>query len=282
LRPISLRLFLLLGALGAAVLAWGYAEATRDPLLRETEVALDGMPEGAQPVRLLLISDLHVAGPDMPPERLARIVARINAIAPDIIAVAGDLVSDKAVATRRYSMTEAVAPLTALRAPLGVYVALGNHDHWRDGPAARAALAEAGIRELRNDAVRAGPIALGGLDDHYTRHADLEAATAAMRAAGGAMVLVSHSPDPFPELPADVGLMLAGHTHCGQIAPWPVGPIATASRHGRRYACGRIEEAGRTLIVTAGLGTSMLPLRIGAPPDMWLVTLRPAGARSPQ
>jgi len=68
--------------------------------------------------------------------------------------------------------------------------------------------------------------------------------------------------------------MLAGHTHCGQVAPWPFGPIVTQSRYGRRYACGVVHERGNTLIVTAGLGTSGLPLRIGAPPDLWLLTLR--------
>jgi predicted MPP superfamily phosphohydrolase len=96
---------------------------------------------------------------------------------------------------------------------------------------------------------------------------------------GGAKLILSHSPDVFPELPADIGLTLAGHTHCGQIAPPLLGPIVTASRYGRRFACGLIREGGRSLIVTAGLGTSGLPLRLGAEPDLWLLTLRSAAAR---
>jgi predicted MPP superfamily phosphohydrolase len=69
--------------------------------------------------------------------------------------------------------------------------------------------------------------------------------------------------------------MLAGHTHCSQIRLPLVGALSTMSRYGDRYACGLIRERGKTLIVGAGLGTSLLPLRIGAPPEMWLVELRP-------
>jgi hypothetical protein len=75
--------------------------------------------------------------------------------------------------------------------------------------------------------------------------------------------------------------MLAGHTHCGQVALPFVGALKTMSRYGRRYACGVVTEEGRSVVVTAGLGTSGLPLRLIAVPDMWLVELgpRPAAAR---
>ena len=96
-----------------------------------------------------------------------------------------------------------------------------------------------------------------------------------MRRLPGGRLLLSHSPDPFPDMPADIPLMLAGHTHCGQISLPLIGPVSTMSRHGRRYACGLVREKGKTLIVGAGLGTSLLPLRIGAPPEIWLIELGP-------
>jgi hypothetical protein len=71
--------------------------------------------------------------------------------------------------------------------------------------------------------------------------------------------------------------MVAGHTHCGQIALPLIGPISTMSRYGRRYACGVIREGGKTLVVGAGLGTSVLPIRIGVPPDLWVLELGPKG-----
>lgn len=264
---------LLLAILAGAVLtAWMYRVALADPVVRRAEVAIPGAPEG---LRLLLLSDVHVGGPDMPPDRLARIVAQANALRPDLVVIAGDFVSDKRLSTHHYPLAQATAPLAGLRSRFGTFAVLGNHDHWRSAAAARAALARAGVRVLDNTAARAGPLAIGGLDDDYTGHANLPRTLAALRAAGGVPVLLSHSPDPFPHVPAAVRLMLAGHTHCGQIRLPLIGALTYMSVHGGRYACGLVREGDRTLIVSAGLGTSVLPLRLGAVPDLWLVTLRP-------
>jgi predicted MPP superfamily phosphohydrolase len=270
---------LVMVAVGAALLGWMYRTAVADPVVRRTEVALPGL---AAPLRAVLISDLHVAGPDMPPERLARIVGQVNALGPDLVLIAGDLVSDKRVATRRYSLAEAIAPLAVLSPRIGSFAVLGNHDHWRNAAEARHFLRAANVRILDNDAAVAGPLVVGGLDDAFTGHDDLAPTLARMRALPGARLLLSHSPDLFPQVPDDVALMAAGHTHCGQIRLPLIGALTTMSDFGDRYACGRIDEAGRTLIVSAGLGTSMLPLRLGAVPDLWVIELRPAPARPPR
>lgn len=274
---MSLRRFLLLVvAFGLALLGWCYWTAIADPVVREADVALPDWPSGAPPLRALLMSDLHVAGPDMPPERLARIVEQANALRPDIVFIAGDFISDRRMSTRTYSFAEAVAPLAGLRSRLGTVAVLGNHDHWRNALEARAALERIGIRVLDNDAAEIGPLAIGGLDDAFTHHQDLGAMMNGLRALPGARIVLSHSPDPFPVLPRDATFMLAGHTHCGQIRLPLIGALSTMSAYGDRYACGLIRENGRTLIVSAGLGTSILPLRLGAVPDMWLIRLGPA------
>lgn len=270
------RLFLMLLLAGAAIVAWAYATAVSTPVVRSARVAAAGWPSGAPPIRLLLLSDIHVGGPDMPPARLRRIVEQVNRLRPDIVLIAGDLVTDKRLATRYYTHDEAVAPLAGLRPRLATLAVLGNHDHWRDSAAARRALARAGIRVLDNQAVQVGPLAVGGLDDDFTGRADLPATLAALRRLEGPRLILSHSPDPFAEPAPDVLLMLAGHTHCGQVAPPLVGPLSTMSKYGRRYACGVVREGGRTLVVTAGLGTSGIPLRLGAVPDMWLVEVGPS------
>lgn len=259
--------------LGGAILVWGYIGATSDPTVRRARIELTGWPSGAIPVRAVLISDIHVAGPDMNPARLAEIVAQINALSPDLVLIAGDFISEKVASTHRYGMREAIAPLVRLTPRLGTFAVLGNHNYWFDAEGGRAALSRAGVILLSNDAARAGPLVIGGLDDEVTNHADMARTLGRMRGLAGARIMLSHSPDPFAAMPGDIGLMLAGHTHCGQIAPFPVGPIITQSRFGLRYGCGRIREGGKTLIVTAGLGTSGLPLRIGAVPDLWLLTL---------
>ena len=272
------RFFLFLLVAGLLSVGWCYRNATARPILREATLTLPRWPSGQPPIRLLLLSDIHVAGPDMTPARLAGIVWQIEAASPDIVLIAGDLISDRRLSTGDYTLRQAVAPLERLSPRLGVFAVLGNHDHWRDAAEAAEALEAVGVRLLDNEAIRAGPLAIGGLDDAFTGNDDIEATLAAMRRIGGARVVLSHSPDPFAQLPEGTGLMLAGHTHCGQIRLPLIGAISTMSEHGERYACGRIDEKGNTLFVTAGLGTSLMPLRLGAPPDMWLVTVGPGPA----
>ncbi|WP_296678721.1 metallophosphoesterase [Novosphingobium sp.] len=247
-----------------------------DPIVRRAEVTLPGLAPHGAPLRLLVMSDMHVAGPDMPPKRLRRIVAQVNALRPDYVLITGDLISDRNLASRHYPLAEAIAPLAGLQPRIGVAAVLGNHDHWRNAALAQRELTKAGAIVLRNQAVRIGPLTVGGIDDDFSGHANTGATVAAMRRLGPPYVVISHSPDPFPDLPKDVTLMLAGHTHCGQIRLPLIGAPAHMSRYGNRYACGRIEEGTQTLFVTAGLGTSVLPFRFGVSPDVWLVTIRSA------
>ncbi|MBD3729462.1 MAG: metallophosphoesterase [Sphingomonadales bacterium] len=262
----------------ALFVAMAWYSTMRDPLVRSYTLQPAGLEA---PLTIVLLSDIHVSGPDMPPERVARIVRQINALQPDVIMIAGDIVSDKRSATRLYSTAASVAPLAGLKARLGKVAVPGNHDHWRNVGDVRRELEKAGFIVLQNDAVAMGPLTIGGLDDDFTRHADLPKTLAAMGSLEGMPILLSHSPDPFADLPPGNLLMLAGHTHCGQINwPWGGSP-ATMSRYGTRYACGVVKEHGNTLVVTAGLGTSVLPFRFLAWPDVWRVELATDMARSP-
>ncbi len=270
-RRVAFWVFLALGLL----LARGYWNATRDPIVRTAYVKVADWPTGAPPVRMLLLSDIHVSGPEMPPARMAEIARKLNALKPDLILIAGDLVSTKRLATHIYTTAEVVAPLRALHAPLGVVVTLGNHDHWYDEAGFRRALPEAGLTLLANQAVKRGPLVIGGVDDDFTGHADIQATIAAMDAFDGPRILLTHSPDIVPALPIRVAAVLAGHTHCSQIQ-WPWGkPLVYSTRYGDRFNCGFKRDRGQTVIVSAGLGTSVIWLRYGAPPDVWLVTLGP-------
>lgn len=275
-----LRWLLLLAFVGAALLAKGYWNATRDPLIRTATVEVADWPVGQPPLKLLLLSDIHVAGPDMPPERLVRIVGELNRLKPDLVLIAGDLVSEKRTATHIYTAAEVVAPLGDLRAPLGVVVAPGNHDHWFEPDALRGALQKQGLRVLQNEAVKLGPLIVGGVDDDYSGHDNVPATLAAMDRLGpGVPLILTHSPDIVPAVKRPVAAIFAGHTHCGQIRFPFIGAISYVSRYGDRFACGDMTDKGQRVFVGAGLGTSLLPLRYNTPPDAWLVTLGPASAR---
>jgi predicted MPP superfamily phosphohydrolase len=253
-----------------ALLAFMFAEARRMPVMRTATIVLPGYQ--GRPLRIALLTDTHMAGPDQSPERLRRIVASIDAAKPDLILLGGDYLGEPKLWGRAYSPEEAVAPFADLRAPLGIVAVLGNHDYWDAPDDVAAALDRLGILVLRNQAVRRGPLAIGGIDDSYTHHTDIDATLAAVRAAGGPALLLSHGPDVFPRLPTGT-ILLTGHTHCGQVALPFYGAVTVPSDYGTRYACGRYDEGGKTMIVSGGVGTSVIPLRLAAPPDWWLVTV---------
>lgn len=270
------RLVALIAALIAVALAVkAYHDTMRDPVVKRLIIESEGLPPGANSVSIAFLTDIHVAGPDMPPSRLERIVEQVNALQPDLIAITGDLVSEKRTATHIYSAEEIVAPLAGLQATYGVVFVPGNHDHWFDWPALFAELTEStDILVLENEASTLGPFAIAGLDDDYTGRADIEKTAAAMAPLPGVQLWLSHSPDTFPQIPVSADLVLAGHTHCGQIGyPWGGSP-ATMSDYGETYACGVVEQHEKTLVTGGGLGTSLLPLRLFTQPEIWVVEVR--------
>ncbi|KAA9013460.1 metallophosphoesterase [Sphingobium limneticum] len=252
------------------------------PIVRRAEVVLP-FPADAprKAVTVALLTDTHLSGPDNSPARLARIVRQINGLKPDLILLGGDYIGDDKGGAI-YDARTSIAPFAGLRAPLGVVAVLGNHDsrsklnrralNERDW---QAAFAKLGITLLQDRAVRRGPLAIGGLQDIYTRKPDMPGTLAAMARVGGAPVILSHGPDVFPKLPDARSLTVVGHTHCGQIAFPFVGITYVPSKYGTRYACGVYREGARTMIVSGGVGTSSAPARMLAPPDIWLVTIRP-------
>lgn len=265
-----------------AFAGWLLLNARAMPIVRRAEVALPfpaGAPRNA--VTVALLTDTHLSGPDNSPERMARIVAQINGLKPDLILLGGDYIGDDKGGAI-YDAVASIAPFAGLRAPMGVVAVLGNHD--ARSQQNQRALSEAdwaaafrriGVTLLQDGVMRRGPLAIGGLKDVITRKPDIDATMKRMRAAGGAPVILSHGPDVFPKLPDAPSLTLVGHTHCGQIAFPFWGITYVPSRYGTRYACGLYREQGRTMIVSGGVGTSSAPVRMLAPPDIWLVTIRP-------
>jgi len=270
------RLLLILAGvalLGVLAFAVGVMNARADPVMRRATIALPRWPANARPIRVALLSDIHMESWSMTPARLLRIVGQVNAARPDLVVIAGDFVDGLGPTEARAAVPAMEPALARLRAPLGVVAVLGNHDHWTDPVPVEAMLRRLGAVTLRNGAARAGPLAAAGYDDQPSGHLKAWPTLKAWRRLKGAGVAVSHSPGAARWLPPGIGLLLAGHTHCGQVvlpiigAPIPVGP--------KRYQCGVIRDPHRLVIVTAGLGTSNVPVRWGAPPDWWLLTLGP-------
>lgn len=229
-------------------------------------------PANAPPIRIALLSDFHVALPGDSAAHLAHVVQAVNRSHPDLILLAGDFLSTDTILVKPAGVREATAPLSGLRAPLGTLAVLGNHDE-DSRTSLGSALAAANVMLLHNAAVRRGPLTIVGIDGALTARSRNRAPFSTFSRLPGPKLALTHMPDNVPQIDRSFRLLLAGHTHCGQIAPWPIGPILTESATGLRYACGLIRERDRLTIVTGGLGTSTLPLRLGAAPDYWLIDL---------
>lgn len=265
-----------LGALAfcAAVVTGAYLATVTEPIVIERSIGLPDWPRGAAPIRVALLADIHIGNASMGPNRLHRIVDQVNALRPDVVVIAGDFLAgyDKPAALSR--SVQLATELARLSAPLGVVAVLGNHDMATEPHTLARGLRNAGIVVLQNTAVQRGPLVIGGLGDGYSGNAQVEPMVRAMAPLHGARIVLTHSPASVPLLPRDISLALTGHTHCGQITLPFSGPLTLPSVPAR-YACGLVTEGSRRTVISGGLGTSTLPFRIGAPPDLWVLTLGP-------
>ncbi|MFM2356504.1 MAG: hypothetical protein RLZZ528_2240, partial [Pseudomonadota bacterium] len=250
-------------------------------------------PQGwtAGPLRIAVLADIHVGEPWVGADRLDRIVARTNALGADLILFLGDLEAGHRFVTRKVPLEQAAAILGRLAAPLGVHAVQGNHDWWHDeaaqasghGPTRVQRLLEgAGIPVLENRAVRIGEggaaFWLAGLADQLAigvapgtfRGLDDLAGTLAQVTDSAPVILLAHEPDIFPKVPDRVALTLSGHTHGGQIRLFGWSPVVP-SDYGNRYAYGPVTEGGRQLVVSGGIGCSILPVRLGVVPEITLI-----------
>ena len=252
------------------LLAYMLLLATSTPIVRRLDVHVQGWPAKAPPMRLVLISDLHVSTPSDTPERLAGIVQQVNDLRPDLVLIAGDFMSTESLTLRDYGPEAAAAPLAALHARLGTMAVLGNHD-LDDVPRLKRALTGAHVRLLSDEAARAGPLAI--LGSEYPDPTSIRKIGLAWRRIGGLPIVMMHNPDGIPMLGPGLNLALAAHTHCGQIVLPFIGALETGSAYGSRYLCGIVREGPRLSIITGGIGTSQLPLRFGAPPDLWAIDI---------
>ena len=245
-------------------------------------------PAGQKPLSMAVIADIHACDPWMPLSRVNEIVAVANGLKPDVTLLLGDYVAG----LRRFR-TSVVPPaewgraLADLTAPLGVYGVAGNHDWWHDIAGVRRAFAANNLPLLENDVVRLEPkdgpaVWLVGLGDQLAYPVgrgrfrgvdDLPGALAKIPEDGAPIVLMAHEPDIFPDVPERVALTISGHTHGGQVDLPFIGRLVVPSAYGQRYAYGHVVENGRNLIVSGGLGLSVLPVRLGVPPEIVLIEI---------
>ena len=258
------------GAVAARALWW----EPRHVRLTHHEIALQGWPAALDGVRIAVIADLHTGAPHVGLRKLERVVACVNRVRPELVVLLGDYV-DSEVALATPVSPEAVGQrLANLCAP--TVAVLGNHDWNQWGARMHDALHRAGLTVLENEALA---LLVRGVRLWTVGVADLTARTPSLQAvhavpAGEPVLVLTHHPDVFASVPSRVALTLAGHVHGAQVNLPLLRRRLTPSRHPDRYRSGHAEERGRHLFVSRGIGTSRLPVRFLAPPEVALLHLR--------
>ena len=264
--------------------AYAAAQAAGELIVTDYRPAPPRWPESHR-LSITVIADLHAGGPNMGLARVRQVVDAAQALGSDLIVILGDYFATHRFITERVPHAAWAGELGRLKARLGVYALLGNHDWWYDVAGVREALTRVRIPLLENDAVLLDDggrrFWLAGLGDqlahwlgpsHFSGEDDLPGTLARITTDDPVIMLV-HEPDIFTDVPPRVALTLAGHTHGGQIVLPFLPPLWTPSEYGARFAYGHIVEEGRHMIVSGGLGCSKVPLRLGVPPEIVRVTL---------
>ena len=244
-------------------------------------LAFSDLPPAFDGLRVAFLSDIHW-GPFFSQERLDRLVQRVNNLRPDLVLLGGDYADDSDAAVAFFEQRPAFS------ARLGVYAVAGNHDRVMpesNRAALEAAMTAAGVTPLFNCAapltLSGQSIYIAGIDDYGNGHPDVYAASRGLRA-DDFVIFLSHNPDVIPTLvdvPCADGstrwadLILCGHTHGGQLTLFGRRAIMPVNAYGERYRTGWKQENGAQILISNGVGTSVVPMRFFAPPQIHLLTL---------
>ena len=278
------------------VLAYGYFVEPRRLVTNVQEVKIPNLSPALDRFKIVAISDIHAGSNGVDEAKLRQIVEEANRQDADTIALLGDYVSQTGIPgadgkrALRMSVENIAANLAGLRAKNGVFVVLGNHDDWHDNRAIAAAfrglgytVLDGGVAEIeRNGAT----LRVLGLKDHLQINNWEEFASEAKELLAdsegkGDVIVLEHSPDIAEIITGDrliskdLKLLLAGHTHGGQVWLPVLGRPIVPSSYGQKLAAGHVREYGLDVFVTSGVGTSILPFRFMVPPEIAVLTLTP-------
>ncbi len=274
----------------ASIIAWSLFVEPNLLVVRSYELNIPNWPSTLNGIKIAVVTDMHVGSSFIGLDKVEQIIRMTNDVEPDLTLMLGDFVAHRGAHPAKSAASgnsiqwdciikpsAFIYKLSGLKARLGVFAILGNHDWWYDGNDVRAQLNKANIKVLEDEIVRlqynGQSFYLVGLSDMWTRNPQPQALISKIPDKEPILVL-SHNPDIFPLIPKRVSLTLAGHTHGGQVSiPW-IGPLTLPSRYGVKYARGHIVENGQHLFVSTGIGTSIFPIRFLTIPEISVLTLK--------
>ena len=255
-----IKILILLFILGVLLAIWAFGF---EPNMLKVTTYRVAKPE-LSGLKIAFASDFHIKPYEI--YRLKRIIRAINKQNADIIILGGDYVNGH---KKGSSMTieEIAKQFSYLRADYGVYAVIGNHDGWQGKEEIIKELEKNKINVLFNSNKCFDKFCLAGVDDLQTGNPDINKALTGTKQP---VILVTHTPDIMPDVPDSVNLTLAGHLHGGQIRLQQA--LITPSAYGKKYANGYLEDKGKKIYTTKGLGTSILPVRFNCLPEIAVIS----------
>lgn len=260
---------------GTLLLLAGWSFGFEPGWLQQRQLTLAVENWSGPPLKIAVAADLHVGAPHAGVPMLRKVVDQLNAGSLDLILLPGDFVIQGVIGGQAVDPALIAQELGRLKASLGVFATLGNHDWWHNGTQIGQALEQRGIRVIENGAIPLstanGKLWLVGIGDDMTGHAHPDKAIAAAPA-DARLIVMMHDPANAPDLPPQTLVAFAGHTHGGQVRLPFFGALITPGRAPRQHAYGWIPDVPAPTWVTSGVSTSILPVRFNCPPET--VTLR--------
>lgn len=260
---------------GFGLFLLGYAAGVEPALLYEREVEFVSDKYNGPELRIALVTDIHINSPPVPSKRVKRLVESLNGLSPDVVLMPGDFIAGHDKQENRseefnHNIAKGIAYFSELEAPS--FATIGNHDAWWNAARVTTLLEQAGVTVLENEAYLLEAICLVGLADYDTSNPDRTSYEACP--SNLSPLIFTHSPQAWESFRSDAVLAIAGHTHGGQVNLPIIGRRVNATSLSAEHSYGFSKLAGVDVFVSAGVGTSILPVRFRAPPEIVVITLR--------